>query len=60
MCEKEDDRHCDNSGQCEAPSGARGITNCIYCDKELHEKNGEWFTWDAYMTNSPRPEGPVI
>lgn len=60
MCDEENDVHCDNSGQCEAPRGARGITNCIHCGKELHEKNGEWFTWDADMQESPKSQGPVI
>lgn len=36
-----------NYGHCEAPPTARGITNCIHCGKELHERDGAWFTWDA-------------
>lgn len=60
MSDDEDEAHCDNSGECEAPRGARDITNCIYCGKELREKNGEWFTWDADMVKFPKPQGPVI
>lgn len=37
---------CDN-GDCLAPDGARMITNCVYCGKELHECKGAWYTWDA-------------
>lgn len=51
---------CEYGWQCEAPSGAREITNCIHCGKELHEKNGWWFTWDAYMHKNPKPQGPVV
>lgn len=58
--EEENDMPCDNAGQCEAPRGARDITNCIHCGKELHEKNGEWFTWDAYMVKFPISQGPVV
>ena len=43
----DDDILCNNSGKCEAPLDARGVTNCIHCGKELHEKDGKWFTWDA-------------
>ena len=32
---------CDISGRCVAPKGAHKITNCIFCGKELVEKNGE-------------------
>ena len=36
-----DDLSYDIVGQCEAPSDARGITNCIHCGKELRDKYGE-------------------
>lgn len=58
MHNREDEILCDNSGKCEAPPDARGITNCIYCGKELHERNGEWRTWDVHMTKYPEPQGP--
>lgn len=51
---------CDIAGQCEAPSGARGIANCVHCGKELHEKNGEWRTWDAEWIKNPKSQGPVV
>ena len=51
------DEHCDNSGRCVAPIGARGIANCIYCGKELVERGGHSFTCDAdLLTDSPRPQ----
>ena len=36
-----------NYGTCDAPPMARGITNCVHCGKELHERDGAWYTWDA-------------
>lgn len=36
-----------NYGTCAAPADARGITNCVHCGKELRERDGAWFTWDA-------------
>lgn len=39
---------CDNSGVCWAPAGAAGVTNCVYCGKELEQReDGKWYTWDA-------------
>ena len=46
MFRYDEEPHCDNSGLCKAPRGARDITNCIYCGKELVEINGGWYTWD--------------
>jgi hypothetical protein len=55
---KSNEQACDNSGRCTASIEANGITNCIYCGKELHQRNGQWFTWDAdLVTNDPRPQG---
>lgn len=55
----DEDPCCDNSGQCEAPPDARGITNCIHCGKELHEKDGAWWTHDAGDYADPKPQGFV-
>lgn len=46
-------------GICEAPRGSSGITNCIHCGKELHEIQGEWFTWDSYRYKNPQPQDYV-
>ena len=50
---------CDISGICEAPREARGITNCIHCGKELIEKDGKWWTWDADLHPRQEPQGYV-
>ena len=50
---------CNITGTCEAPKGARDIASCIYCGKELHEKDGKWWTWDAANHPNPRPQGYV-
>ena len=50
---------CNISGRCQAPSGARGITNCIHCGKELRERDGQWWTWDADTTPNPQPQRPA-
>lgn len=50
---------CDHSGQCEAAPDARSITNCIHCGKELHERDGKWWTHDAESYPDPRPQGYV-
>jgi len=55
----DDEPLCDLSGECEAKVGARGITNCIHCGKELRESNGWWYTWDADEYPYPRPQCPV-
>jgi hypothetical protein len=47
---------CDAIGLCVAPAGATSITNCIYCGKELHERDGAWWTWDAQERVSRRPQ----
>ncbi len=52
-------RICDDTGLCEAPVGARCIANCIHCGKELHEKDGQWWTWDAVDLPDPQPQGDV-
>ncbi len=52
----QEDNECDISGVCTAPYGARTVTNCIYCSKELVEVNGEWFTWDFDQSPNPRPQ----
>lgn len=39
---------CDISGLCVASADAVGITSCIYCGKELIQReDGNWYTWDA-------------
>jgi hypothetical protein len=52
-----DELPCDIAGQCEAPQNSRGITNCIHCGKELVEKDGEWWTWDADLFPTQKPQG---
>ena len=53
----EEEPACDISGRCVAPKGAKGITNCIYCGKELLERKGKWYTWDAdLLTDEPTPQ----
>jgi len=48
---------CNISGTCVAPKGAGGLTNCIYCGKELHRRNdGLYYTWDADMKAIQRPQ----
>jgi hypothetical protein len=47
---------CNISGECEAPSHAKEITNCIHCGKELQERDGKWYTWDAYLKDDPKPQ----
>jgi hypothetical protein len=48
---------CNNSGRCEAADGEHGITNCIHCGKELRERDGQWWTWDATDHPDPQPQG---
>jgi hypothetical protein len=48
--DRDQDPACDISGRCVAPKGAKGITNCLYCGKELRQgADGKWYTWDADM-----------
>jgi len=47
---------CHHSGICVAPAGASCVTSCIYCGKELHERGGQWWTWDADQFENPRPQ----
>ena len=47
-CNGEDDLPCCYNGRCEAPKGARGITNCICCGGELHELDGCWYHWSQF------------
>lgn len=51
---------CHESGRCQAMAGERGITGCIHCGKELHEYGGYWWTWDAVLYPSPKPQCAVI
>lgn len=57
--EDDEDPVCGVVGRCEAPKDARGITNCIHCGKELHEKAGEWWTYDADNYPDPQSQGYV-
>ena len=50
---------CDMAGECEAPHDTRGLTNCIYCGKELVEKDGSWWTWDSDLHPTQNPQGYV-
>lgn len=50
---------CGIVGQCQAGKGDRGITNCIHCGKELHEKDGQWYTHDADQYQNPVPQDRV-
>lgn len=50
---------CDVSGICCAPYPPRrgmAATICIHCGKELVERDGQWFTWDA-TENGAQPQG---
>ena len=56
-----DESHCDHSGRCEAAAGARKVTSCIYCGKELREgDDGWWYTWDAFLHDNPARQCPVV
>lgn len=54
-----EDPSCDDVGWCEAADGERRVTNCIHCGKELLEREGWWWTWDAIEFDSPRPQCAV-
>ena len=58
MCKDCEDKDpiCEYTGICVAPAGARYITNCVHCGKELHEVNGWWYTWDADMHEMQTPQ----
>ena len=56
MDDENEEPLCDISGRCTAADGSRGITNCIHCGKELREKDGYWWTWDAYLYSNPEPQ----
>ena len=47
---------CDTTGKCVAPAGSRVICNCLYCGKELFEKDGVWWTWDANLHKTPQAQ----
>ena len=47
---------CNVSGECEAPSYGKEIANCIHCGKELQERDGKWYTWDADLKDDPKPQ----
>jgi hypothetical protein len=47
---------CDFTGECEAPYGVSRIANCIHCGKELHEKDGKWWTWDVDLFPNSKPQ----
>jgi hypothetical protein len=49
---------CDGVGSCSAAPGTTGITNCIHCGKELHQRGDQWFTWDA-PADGGRPQDYV-
>lgn len=53
-----DELPCEISGFCEGQRSERelGICNCTHCGKELHYKNGNWYTWDADLYENPRPQ----
>lgn len=52
----EDEPACNVSGRCVAPKGEKGITNCLYCGKELRQgADGKWYTWDADMFEGQIP-----
>ncbi len=54
-----EDEGCMAVGRCEAAAGERGITNCVWCGKELHEKDGHWWTWDADQYSNPKSQGHI-
>lgn len=47
---------CNTSGICTAFDGDSGYSNCQYCGKELYEKDGYWWTWDAVSLANPLPQ----
>ncbi len=47
---------CEISGRCEAPDDAHDTANCIHCGKELRERDGLWWTWDADFFPNPQPQ----
>ena len=59
MPKSNEDPICDSTGSCSADPSDRGISNCIHCGKELIEKDGKWFTWDADLYKNPRPQGYI-
>lgn len=52
------DPWCDEVGRCEGQESARtaGICNCTHCGKELHFRDGHWWTWDARLHPDPQPQ----
>lgn len=52
------DPWCDEIGRCEGQESARpaGICNCTHCGKELHFRDGYWWTWDAGQRSRPQPQ----
>jgi len=60
MSDSEDEEPtCDITGLCEAELDAKGISNCIHCGKELIQRDGQWWTWDADMFPDRLPQkGP--
>ncbi len=55
--------YCDHSGTCSAPAGTTGTTaSCEYCGKELHYRDGKWWTWDAadYPGGGRPQNGPQL
>lgn len=57
MTDEDGEPLCDVSGTCTAPYGARSITNCIHCGKQLERRaDGFWYTWDADKHPNPRPQ----
>ncbi len=55
--------YCDHSGTCSAPAGTTSTTaSCEYCGKELHYRDGKWWTWDAadYPGGGRPQNGPQL
>ena len=53
----DDEPACEIVGKCVAPKEAKGSTNCIFCGKELVQRSGKWYTWDAdIITDEPTPQ----
>jgi hypothetical protein len=54
----DEDPPCDISGRCEGQAWARQsrICSCTHCGKELHYRDGAWWTWDADQYEHPSPQ----
>ena len=47
---------CDIGGRCTPAPTTSNVSNCIYCGKELVQKDGKWYTWDADLHPHQSPQ----